>query len=211
MNIEIIIEGPIWLLYHKRIKNHFGHKDFSSKQQEGCHAREKNGLYLLIILIRMWREKKIVLYFLSRIFVGGKLLTNDNILDLWVDVNLQTEVMTDETGLFSKFYIGIREKLYSNFLVSQNILSVYRIQFHSSMKPFPLSGWREDSIFREIQDNKFFVKLIPLLLLMTNWIRYWRSSLIALAHIFKILYTYSFLKKLLHTYKINLYFFSQKL
>ena len=148
-------------------------------------------IYLLIILKRMWREKKDSTYFLSWIFVGGKLLTNDNILDLWVDVNLQTEVMTDETGLFSKFYIGIREKLYSNFLVSQNI-SVHRIQFHSSMKPFPLSGWREDSIFREIQDNKFFVKLIPLLLLMTNWIRYWRSSLIALAHIFKILYTYSF-------------------
>ena len=111
---------------------------------------------------------------------------------------------------FFKILYG-REKLYSNFLVSQNILSVYRIQFHSSMKPFPLSGWREDSIFREIQDNKFFVKLIPLLLLMTNWIRYWRSSLIALAHIFKILYTYSFLKKLLHTYKINLYFFFPKI
>ena len=65
-----------------------------------------------------------------------------------------------------------REKLYSNFLVSQIISVLHRIQFHSSMKPFPLSGWREDSIFREIQDNKFFVKLIPLLLLMTNWIRY---------------------------------------
>ena len=65
-----------------------------------------------------------------------------------------------------------REKLYSNFLVSQTISVLHRIQFHSSMKPFPLSGWREDSIFREIQDNKFFVKLIPLLLLMTNWIRY---------------------------------------
>ena len=164
-------------------------------------------IYLLIILIRMWREKKIVLYFLSWIFVGGKLLTNDNILDLWVDVNLQTEVMTDETGLFSKFYIGIREKLYSNFLVSQNI-SVHRIQFHSSMKPFPLSGWREDSIFREIQDNKFFVKLIPLLL--TNWIRYWRSSLIALAHIFKILYTtalYTYTFKIFYITKLTSTFF----
>ena len=88
-----------------------------------------------------------------------------------------------------------REKLYSNFLVSQTISVLFRIQFHSSMKPFPLSGWREDSIFREIQDNKFFVKLIPLLLLMTNWIRY---CALLLWHPFTFskflygIYTYSF-------------------
>ena len=99
------------------------------------------------------------------------------------------------------------EKLYSNFLVSQNILSVHRIQFHSSMKPFPLSGWREDSIFREIQDNKFFVKLIPLLL--TNWIRYWRSPLMALAHIFKILYIalYTYTFKIFYITKLTSTFF----